>query len=135
MGFKQTFSNVKSVKNLDDVSLCEGRGESGLSFEQNYRDVLDVINLQYDGSHLAIVNSLVEQIMKMDEKGMDRFAEGICLHTSAESEREFVEYQKLEHAISQKEDKRAAILEYIKAGTTSMSFATSLLTLLKNILS
>jgi len=134
MGFKQTFENVKTVKNLDNISLNAEQGSSNSGFEQNYSNIFEVINVQYDGNHLAVVDSLVQQILKMDEDQVDKFIDELKLHCSSEDDKESTEYENLERAISKKIDKKNAILEYIKAGTTSMSFATSLLTLIKTVL-
>ena len=44
MGFKQTFVNVKTVKNLDDVDLNEEKKSCSSGFEQHYQDIIEVIN-------------------------------------------------------------------------------------------
>ncbi len=134
MGFKQTFVNVKTVKNLDDVDLNEEKKSCSSGFEQHYQDIIEVINMQYDGSQLDTVNPLVYQIVKMDETQLSKFIIGIESSCSNKDEKNIEEYQKLEQTISKRENKKEAILEYIKAGTTSISFATSLLTLAKTIL-
>ena len=134
MGFKQTFVNVKTVKNLDDVDLNEEKKSCSSGFEQHYQDIIEVINMQYDGSQLDTVNPLVYQIVKMDETQLSKFIIGIESSCSNRDEKNIEEYQKLEQTISKRENKKEAILEYIKAGTTSISFATSLLTLAKTIL-
>lgn len=134
MGFKQTFVNVKSVKNLDDVNLNEEKKSCSSGFEQHYQDIIEVINMQYDGSQLDTLNPLVYQIVKMDETQLSKFIIGIESSCSNKDEKNIEEYQKLEQTISKRENKKEAILEYIKAGTTSISFATSLLTLAKTIL-
>ena len=134
MGFKQTFVNVKTVKNIDDVNLNEEKKSCSSGFEQHYQDIIEVINMQYDGSQLDTVNPLVYQIVKMDETQLSKFIIGIESSCSNKDEKNIEEYQKLEQTISKRENKKEAILEYIKAGTTSISFATSLLTLAKAIL-
>ena len=134
MGFKQTFVNVKTVKNLDDVDLNEEKKSCSSGFEQHYQDIIEVINMQYDGSQLDTVNPLVYQIVKMDETQLSKFIIDIESSCSNKDEKNIEEYQKLEQTISKRENKKEAILEYIKAGTTSISFATSLLTLAKTIL-
>ena len=134
MGFKQTFVNVKTVKNLDDVDLNEEKKSCSSGFEQHYQDIIEVINMQYDGSQLDTVNPLVYQIVKMDETQLSKFIIGIESSCKNKDEKNIEEYQKLEQTISKRENKKEAILEYIKAGTTSISFATSLLTLAKTIL-
>ena len=134
MGFKQTFVNVKTVKNLDDVDLNEEKKSCSSGFELHYQDIIEVINMQYDGSQLDTVNPLVYQIVKMDETQLSKFIIGIESSCSNKDEKNIEEYQKLEQTISKRENKKEAILEYIKAGTTSISFATSLLTLAKTIL-
>ena len=134
MGFKQTFVNVKTVKNIDDVNLNEEKKSCSSGFEQHYQDIIEVINMQYDGSQLDTVNPLVYQIVKMDETQLSKFIIGIESSCSNKDEKNIEEYQKLEQTISKRENKKEAILEYIKAGTTSISFATSLLTLAKTIL-
>ena len=134
MGFKQTFVNVKTVKNLDDVDLNEEKKSCSSGFEQHYQDIIEVINMQYDGSQLDTVNPLVYQIVKMDETQLSKFIIGIESSCSNKDEKNIEEYQKLKQTISKRENKKEAILEYIKAGTTSISFATSLLTLAKTIL-
>ena len=98
------------------------------------KDIIEVINMQYDGSQLDTVNPLVYQIVKMDETQLSKFIIGIESSCSNKDEKNIEEYQKLEQTISKRENKKEAILEYIKAGTTSISFATSLLTLAKTIL-
>ena len=134
MGFKQTFVNVKTVKNIDDVNLNEEKKSCSSGFEQHYQDIIEVINMQYDGSQLDTVNPLVYQIVKMDEIQLSKFIIGIESSCSNRDEKNIEEYQKLEQTISKRENKKEAILEYIKAGTTSISFAASLLTLAKTIL-
>lgn len=134
MGFKQTFVNVKTVKNIDDVNLNEEKKSCSSGFEQHYQDIIEVINMQYDGSQLDTLNPLVYQIVKMDETQLSKFIIGIESSCSNKDEKNIEEYQKLEQTISKRENKKEAILEYIKAGTTSISFATSLLTLAKTIL-
>lgn len=134
MGFKQTFENVTTVKNLDDISLNVKQDSSSPSFEQSYSNIFEVINVQYDGNHLVVVDSLVQQILQMNEEQMGKFIEGIKLHCLSENDKESSEYEKLERVVSKKVDKKSAILEYIKAGTTSMLFATPLLTLIKTVL-
>lgn len=134
MGFKQTFVNVKTIKNLDDISLNEEKKSYSSGFEQHYQDIIEVINIQYDGSQLDTLNPLVHQIIKMDETQLSKFIIGIESSCANKDEENIEEYQKLEQTISKRENKKDAILEYIKAGTTSISFATSLLTLAKTIL-
>lgn len=134
MGFKQTFVNVKTIKNLDDISLNEEKKSYSSGFEQHYQDIIEVINIQYDGSQLDTLNPLVHQIIKMDETQLSKFIIGIESSCTNKDEENIEEYQKLEQTISKRENKKDAILEYIKAGTTSISFATSLLTLAKTIL-
>lgn len=134
MGFKQTFVNVKTIKNLDDISLNEEKKSYSSGFEQHYQDIIEVINIQYDGSQLDTLNPLVHQIIKMDETQLSKFIIGIESSCINKDEENIEEYQKLEQTISKRENKKDAILEYIKAGTTSISFATSLLTLAKTIL-
>lgn len=134
MGFKQTFVNVKTVKNLDDINLNEEKKSCNSGFEQHYEDIIEVINMQYDSSQLDKLNPLVHQIIKMDETQLNKFIIGIQSSCSNKDEKDIEEYQKLEQTISKKVNKKEALLEYIKAGTTSISFATSLLTLAKTIL-
>lgn len=129
MGFKQSFKKVSEVVNLENTSVSEG----GDSFNQSYDEVLKVINTSYDGNQLNAILPLIESVVSLDEEQMECFYNEISKH-SADVDGDAGAFKELNQKLADKKDKKESILEYIKAGTTTLTFANTLLTIVKNIL-
>lgn len=129
MGFKQSFKKVTEVVNLENVSVPEG----GDSFTQSYDEVLKVINTSYDGNQLNAILPLIKNVVSLDEEQMERFYNEISKH-SADVDGDAEAFKDLNQKLVGKTDKKEGILEYIKAGTTTLTFANTLLTIVKSIL-
>lgn len=129
MGFRQSFQNVTEVVNLENASVPEG----GNSFTQSYDEVLKVINTSYDGNQFNAILPLIESVVSLDEEQMERFYNEISKH-SADANGDAEAFKVLNQTLVGKKDKKEGILEYLKAGTTTLTFANTLLTIVKNIL-
>lgn len=127
MAFNQTFNNVKTVKNFDDSN--SSKDISG--FNQTYNDVIEVINAQYDSKTLDTINPLVKKILDMDEIQAEKLYEIIKSNNSGIGSSD---YNRLKTILSDKKNKKDAILEYIKTGTVSLTFANALLAIIKTFL-
>lgn len=127
MAFNQTFNNVKTVKNFDDSN--SSKDISG--FNQTYNDVIEVINAQYDSKTLDTINPLVKKILDMDEIQAEKLYEIIKSNNSGIGSSD---YNRLKTILSDKKNKKDAILEYIKTGTVSLAFANALLAIIKTFL-
>ena len=129
MAFDQSFDKVTKVVNIDNPSLSAG----GDSFKQSYGEVLEVINTLYDGTERNTITPLVENVIALNEAQTEQFYNEIVKRSSdtgdyAES------YKNLKKQLVGKSDKKEGFLEYIKAGTITLSFANTLLTVVKTIL-
>lgn len=129
MGFNQKFGKVTEVINIDDPSL----GDGGDSFKQAYDEVFKVINSCYDSTRLDAISPLVHNLIAMDDEQTKKFYDEI-VKRSTSSDNDVEEFNKLNQQLSGKINKKEAVLEYIKAGTTTLTFANTLLTIAKTIL-
>lgn len=129
MSFKQNYKKVTEVVNIDNSSVTEG----GEKFTQSYDEVFKVINTSYDGSELSTINPLVEKIFSMNTDQAELFYKKVEEHCIASGENT-TEFQELNQKIKEKNNKKEGILEYIKAGTVTLTFANSLLSIAKTIL-
>ncbi len=129
MAFNQNFKRVTEVINIDNPLLDNG----GDAFKQTYDEVIKVINTQYDSSHLVAISPLVQNIIVMDEVQTEKFYDEIVKKSSASNNNED-EFIKLKQHMSNKKNKKEAVLEQIKTGTITLAFANTLLTIAKNIL-
>lgn len=129
MAFNQSFKKVTEVVNLENTSAAS----SGESFTQSYEEVLKVINTSYDSTQLNTIMSLVEQVISLNEEQTEKFYEEI-VKRSAANDNDAEAFRKLNQKVAGKSNKKEGILEYIKAGTTTLTFANTLLTIVKTIL-
>lgn len=129
MAFNQSFKKVTEVVNIDSLS----DSESGEAFKQSYEDVCKVINTTYDAYQLAAINPLVESIISMNDEQAEKFYSEIAKRSYAYNE-DSGDYSRLNKSIANKDDKKAGILEYIKGGTITLTFANTLLNLIKTII-
>lgn len=129
MAYNQNFKSVTEVINIDNSSL----GDGGDAFKQTYDEVFKVINTQYDSSHLDAISPLVQNLIAMDEIQTEKFYDEVVKQSSVSNNNEdgFI---KLKQHMSNKKNKKEAVLEYIKTGTITLAFANTLLTIAKTIL-
>ena len=129
MAYNQNFKRVTEIINIDNSSS----GDGGDAFKQTYDEVFKVINTQYDGSHLDAISPLVQNLIIMDEIQTEKFYDEVVKQSSVSNNSEdgFI---KLKQHMSNKKNKKEAVLEYIKTGTITLAFANTLLTIAKTIL-
>lgn len=65
MAFKQNFKNVGVVKNLDDTNKVSSESNSS-GYEQDYENVKEVINLEYDSNAINDIKEFYKTILRMD---------------------------------------------------------------------
>lgn len=58
MAFKQNFKNVGVVKNLDGTNKVSSESNSS-GYEQDYENVKEVINLEYDSNAINDIKELI----------------------------------------------------------------------------
>ncbi len=129
MAFNQNFRKVTEVINIENSSL----GDGGDAFKQTYDEVFKVINTQYDSSHLDAISPLVKNLIAMDEVQTEKFYDEVINQSSVSNSNED-EFIKLKQHMLNRKNKKEAVLEYIKTGTTTLAFANILLTITKTIL-
>ena len=129
MAFNQNFRKVTEVINIENSSL----GDGGDAFKQTYDEVVKVINTQYDSSHLDAISPLVKNLIAMDEVQTETFYDEVINQSSVSNSNED-EFIKLKQHMLNRKNKKEAVLEYIKTGTTTLAFANILLTITKTIL-
>lgn len=129
MAFNQNFKQVTEVINIENSSL----GDGGDAFKQTYDEVFKVINTQYDSSHLDAISPLVKNLIAMDEVQTEKFYDEVINQSSVSNSNED-EFIKLKQHMLNRKNKKEAVLEYIKTGTTTLAFANILLTITKTIL-
>lgn len=129
MAFNQNFKKVTEVINIENSSL----GDGGDAFKQTYDEVFKVINTQYDSSHLDAISPLVKNLIAMDEVQTEKFYDEVINQSSVSNSNED-EFIKLKQHMLNRKNKKEAVLEYIKTGTTTLAFANILLTITKTIL-
>ncbi len=129
MAFNQNFKQVTEVINIENSSS----GDGGDAFKQTYDEVVKVINTQYDSSHLDAISPLVKNLIAMDEVQTEKFYDEVINQSSVSNSNED-EFIKLKQHMLNRKNKKEAVLEYIKTGTTTLAFANILLTITKTIL-
>lgn len=129
MAFNQSYKKVVEVVNIENSSEVN----SGDSFKQSYDDVLKVINTVYDNTQLNTITPLVEKIISLNEDQTEQFYNEI-VKRSSDTGSDAEAYRDLKQQLDGKNDKKKGILECIKAGTITLTFANSLLTVVKTIL-
>ena len=129
MAFNQSYKKVVEVVNIENSSEVN----SGDSFKQSYDDVLKVINAVYDNTQLNTITPLVEKIISLNEDQTEQFYNEI-VKRSSDTGSDAEAYRDLKQQLDGKNDKKKGILECIKAGTITLTFANSLLTVVKTIL-
>ena len=129
MSFNQSFSKVTEVINIDNPSVPS----SGDSFKQTYDEVLKVINTVYDSKELNTIAPLVDNVIALNKDQVELFYNEI-VKRSSNTEDNAEAYNDLKQQLVGKSDKKEGLLEYIKAGTVTLTFANSLLTIVKTIL-
>lgn len=129
MAFNQNFKQVTEVINIENSSS----GDGGDAFKQTYDEVFKVINTQYDSSHLDAISPLVKNLIAMDEVQTEKFYDEVINQSSVSNSNED-EFIKLKQHMLNRKNKKEAVLEYIKTGTTTLAFANILLTITKTIL-
>lgn len=129
MAFNQNFKKVTEVINIENSSS----GDGGDAFKQTYDEVVKVINTQYDSSHLDAISPLVKNLIAMDEVQTEKFYDEVINQSSVSNSNED-EFIKLKQHMLNRKNKKEAVLEYIKTGTTTLAFANILLTITKTIL-
>lgn len=133
MAFKQNFKKVDTVYNVEDVSLPKTESDPD-SFKQIYEDVREVINTHYNSSLIKSVDPLVQKIIKLDERQVDKFVDFITEESETFNKKDLNEYKKMEIMIKDEGDKKKAILEYIKMGTATITFVNTMLGIVKTIM-
>lgn len=94
MAFKQNFKNVGVVKNLDDTNKVSSESNSS-GYEQDYENVKEVINLEYDSNAINDIKEFYETILRMDSFQLQKFVEEIENRSKTGLDSENKEYKKL----------------------------------------
>lgn len=133
MAFKQNFKNVGVVKNLDDTNKVSSESNSS-GYEQDYENVKEVINLEYDSNAINDIKEFYETILRMDSFQLQKFVEEIENRSKTGLDSENKEYKKLFEFLSNKRNKSEALLEYVKTGGATLTFLAALCNLAKTLL-
>ncbi|RGY01741.1 hypothetical protein DXA56_16950 [Blautia obeum] len=134
MAFKQKFKNVGVVKNFDDTNKVSSESNSS-GYEQDYENVKEVVNLEYDSNAINDINEFYETILRMDNFQLQKFIEEIENRSKTGLDSENKEYKKLFGFLSNKRNKSEALLEYVKTGGATLTFLAALCNLAKALLS
>ena len=133
MAFKQNFKNVGVVKNLDDTNKVSSESNSS-GYEQDYENVKEVINLEYDSNAINDIKEFYETILRMDSFQLQKFVEEIENRSKTGLDSENKEYKKLFEFLSNKRNKSEALLKYVKTGGATLTFLAALCNLAKTLL-
>lgn len=132
MAFKQKYSNVARVKNIEDVGITS-ENENYVSFDQEYKDVLDVINLQYDSKSGDCIQAIIGILNRMSESQMNAFISELNKNSNNPFNQDSEEYKRLAQCMTKRNNKIEAFMEFLKTGGTALTFLTTVLNFAKAI--
>lgn len=129
MAFEQYFNNVKTVKNIESNDDCT---TDTIKFKQEYGEVGEVLNLSYSSDEknsLILLLSLIENLNPEQTKSLEKKL--LILESNPNNDKGI---KKLIKNLRKDKDIKESIIEIIKSGTATISFATAICNLIKVII-